>query len=200
VQAAQDLTNTVGIRRQPRHSLPRDFRKECYQRRASFPYHGSTDQGTHGNHNRQHQTYGPYRPRPGCAKRIWRRLLLEWKGVSLLGWAEEDRSVQDERYTAWRLRSSVPCDDKFIRLRHLQTCISKRHVKWPCLSLSTLLILRSLLAWRQGLLRSGFRLDFLECLVPALQFVVTAGSRFSCSLGVNLAIISYLLSGPVHSH
>ena len=71
------LTAATGVRRQPRHPLPRDLRKERHQRRASFPDHGPPDQGAHGNHNRQHQAHSPHRPGTGCSKRIWRWLLLE---------------------------------------------------------------------------------------------------------------------------
>ena len=80
---SQHLTASTGIRRQPRHSIPRDLRKERHQRRASFPYHGPPDQGAHGYHNCQHQAHSPYRARPGCAKRIRRRLLLEGEEKSL---------------------------------------------------------------------------------------------------------------------
>jgi hypothetical protein len=73
----QHLTVATGVRRQPRHPLPRDVRKERHQRRASFPHHGPPDQGAHGNHNRQHQADGPHRNGHGRAERIRRWLLLE---------------------------------------------------------------------------------------------------------------------------
>lgn len=72
-----NLTCRTGIRRQPRHTFPRDLCKERDQCRASFPYHGPSDQGAHGHHNRQYQANSPDRARPGCAERIWRRLLLD---------------------------------------------------------------------------------------------------------------------------
>jgi GTPase SAR1 family protein len=67
----------AGVRRQPRHPLPRDLRKERHQRRAGFPDHGPPDQGAHGHHNRQHQAHSPHRAGPGRPERLRRRLLLD---------------------------------------------------------------------------------------------------------------------------
>lgn len=95
-----ESNSCIGIRRQPRHPLPRDLRKERHQRRASFPDHGPPDQGAHGNHNRQHQAHSSHRTRPGCAKRIRRWLLLEefWEVIRCDGGRAD---VQDQRYTSF---------------------------------------------------------------------------------------------------
>jgi hypothetical protein len=81
---AQHLTKAIGVCGQPRHPLPRDFRKERHQRRASVLDHGPPDQGAHGNHNRQHQANSPDRNRTGRAEWIRRWLLLEHSAVRQL--------------------------------------------------------------------------------------------------------------------
>jgi hypothetical protein len=67
----------TGICRQPWNSFPRNFGEEREQRRAGFLDHGSPDQGAHGQHNRQQQTYGTGWPGLKCA--VWQRwrVLLE---------------------------------------------------------------------------------------------------------------------------
>jgi hypothetical protein len=72
------LIYTAGVRRQPRHPLPRDLRQERQQRRASLPHHGPPDQGAHGKHDRQQQAHRTSRPGPGRAVRQrWWLLLSE---------------------------------------------------------------------------------------------------------------------------
>ena len=79
-QTTHSLIDPIGIRRQPRHPIPRDLRKERHQRRASFPDHGPPDQGAHGYYNRQHEAHSSHRAGPGRTERIGRRLLLEKRG------------------------------------------------------------------------------------------------------------------------
>lgn len=66
----------VGIRGQPWHSLPRDFRQECFKRRTSLLDNGATDQGAHGYYNSQQQAHRSYRARTGRPIRFCRWLLL----------------------------------------------------------------------------------------------------------------------------
>lgn len=72
------LTGYAGVRRQLGHPVPRDFRQERQQRRASLLDHGSPDQGAHGQHHRQQQADGP--GRPGLERAVGQRwrLLLSW--------------------------------------------------------------------------------------------------------------------------
>ena len=65
-----------GICWQPRHPLPRDLSEERQQRRASFPNHGSPNQGAYGYNNCQQQAHSTSRTRTRCSIRICRRLLL----------------------------------------------------------------------------------------------------------------------------
>lgn len=104
------LTVPLGIRRQPRHSIPRDFGKERHQRRASFPHHGPPDQGAYGYHNRQHQAHSPHRARPGRAERIRWRLLLG-------GEREEFKCVRD---TYKRPRTSETRRGRHISRLHMR--------------------------------------------------------------------------------
>jgi len=94
-ECARYLTPATGVRRQPRHPLPRDLREECHQRRASFPHHGPPDQGAHGNHNRQHQANSADRAGPGRAERIRRRLLLD--GGRRENWTMGERRFEIEQ-------------------------------------------------------------------------------------------------------
>lgn len=91
----QPLTrDETGIRRQPRHPLPRDLGEERQQRRAGLPHHGPPDQGAHGHRDgEQHETQRPGRARPGRRLVLQRALLLSGRcppfSISCLPpWAE----------------------------------------------------------------------------------------------------------------
>jgi hypothetical protein len=94
------LTKTTGVRRQPRHPIPRDLREERHQRRAGFLDHGPPNQGAYGNHNRQHQANRPDRTRTGCTEWIrWWLLLERYEDEQWC--AGHSSGEQDEQYTAW---------------------------------------------------------------------------------------------------
>jgi hypothetical protein len=66
----------TGVRRQPRHPVPRDFSKERKQCRASIPDDGAPDQGADGHHgDEQHQAERTDRARSGCLE-FQQQLLL----------------------------------------------------------------------------------------------------------------------------
>lgn len=71
------LMRETGVRRLPRHPLPRDLRKECIQCRTGLPHHGATDQGTHGHHHGQQQADGARGTGSRCSVWCCRRVLLD---------------------------------------------------------------------------------------------------------------------------
>lgn len=60
-------SSLVGIRRQHRHSVPRDISEERFECRTSFLDNGPPNQGEDGHYDRQQQANGASRPRPRCA-------------------------------------------------------------------------------------------------------------------------------------
>lgn len=68
----------TGVRRQPRHPVPRDLRQEREQRRASLLDDGTPDQGAHGQHDRQQQADRTSGPGTERDVRQRRGMLLNW--------------------------------------------------------------------------------------------------------------------------
>jgi Ras-related protein Rab-1A len=96
---------STGIRRQPRNSIPRNFGKEREQRRTGFLDHGSPDQGAHGQHDREQQTYSAGGPGLKCA--VWQRwrVLLECLSLGVVRLSD---LFHDKVYEVGRGRAIAP--------------------------------------------------------------------------------------------
>ena len=106
------LLCVTGIRRQPRHPLPRDVGQEREQCRAGLPHHGAPDQGAHGQHDGQQQADGASGPGAGRAVGQCRRVLLDRPSIA--------RSAEEDGYdesASVHLRAGVQRVDCVVPLR-----------------------------------------------------------------------------------